>query len=150
MTLNLNANLSSGQFAAQNASQDAILRKAGDQPKDAQKVDRKKIHELAQQFESVFMEIVMKSMRSTVNKSELMDGGNAEEIYSSMLDGEYAKSMAATGPSGLAHNIERQLLENMGIKQEVSRISKEVMGRVNYSSQTLHQDAKQARIKGKG
>ena len=59
------------------------------------------------------MEIVLRSMRKTINKSKLIDGGNAEEIYRSMLDGEYAKIMAQRGTSGLATAIEKQLLNNL-------------------------------------
>ena len=59
------------------------------------------------------MEIVLRSMRKTINKSKFIDGGNAEEIYRSMLDGEYAKIMAQRGTSGLASAIEKQLLQNL-------------------------------------
>lgn len=57
--------------------------------------DRTTIKQAAEDFESLFLNIVLKSMRDTVQKSGLIDGGNAEEIYSSMLDDEYAKMMAA-------------------------------------------------------
>jgi len=147
--MDLGANLSVGQSAAENVRQDSLLR-AADQTHHGKKVDRKKIRELSQQFESVFMEIVLKSMRSTINKSDFIDGGNAEDIYKGMLDSEYAKVMSSEGASGLANDIERQLLENMGIKQDVSRITKEIQGRVNYSAQALRPELKQATMKSKG
>lgn len=68
------------------------------------------IRKVAQDFESLFMEIVLKSMRGTVSKSGLVDGGNGEDIFRSMLDSEYAKSMASQGTSGLADSIANQMM----------------------------------------
>lgn len=78
--------------------------------------DIAKVKQLAKDFESVFLEQMFKTMRSSVQKSGLIDGGNAEEIYTSMLDSEYAKQMSQQGQSGLADMIERQLLQSMGVK----------------------------------
>lgn len=75
-----------------------------------------KVKKVAEDFESVFLEQMLKSMRSSVQKSGLIDGGNAEQIYVGMLDSEYAKSMAHQRTSGIADMIERQLLESMGVK----------------------------------
>ena len=68
------------------------------------------IKKLSQEFESVFLGIVLKSMRDTVPKSELIDGGNGEAVFRSMLDTEYAKAMAKQGSAGLSEMIEKQLL----------------------------------------
>ncbi len=73
-------------------------------------MDRQQIRKVAEEFESLFLEIVLKSMRSTVPKSGMMDGGNGEDVFRSMLDTEYAKSMAANRSSGIAESIENQLL----------------------------------------
>ncbi len=82
--------------------------------------DIAKVRELAKDFESIFLEQMFKSMRSSVQKSGLIDGGNAEEIYTSMLDSEYAKQMSGHMRGGLSEMIERQLLQTMGVKSEVS------------------------------
>jgi flagellar protein FlgJ len=82
--------------------------------------DIKKVKELAKDFESIFLEQMLRTMRSSIQKSGLVDGGNAEEIYRSMLDSEYAKLMAGEGGAGLAQMIERQLLQTMGVKSEAS------------------------------
>lgn len=76
--------------------------------------DTGKIKKVAEEFESVFLEIVLRSMRNTVDSSGLMSGGNAGEIYQSMLDGEYSKMMSGTHEVGLADSIEKQLLQIMG------------------------------------
>lgn len=72
------------------------------------------IKKLSDEFESVFLEIVLKSMRETVDKSELTDGGNGEQIFQSMLDSEYSKSLAGQRMTGLAASIENHLLGLMG------------------------------------
>ena len=80
----------------------------------------KKIKETAKDFESLFLDIVMKSMRQTVKKSGFIDGGNAENIYQSMLDSEYSKSYSDSSNSSLAKSIEDFLLKNMRINEDVS------------------------------
>ena len=72
--------------------------------------DRAAIAKLAEEFESIFTEIVLKSMRETVPDKGLIDGGNGEDVFRSMLDSEYAKSMAVQRRSGIADALERQLL----------------------------------------
>lgn len=84
-------------------------------------MDEAEIRKVAQDFESLFLEIVLKSMRGTVSKSGLVDGGNGEEIFRSMLDGEYAKSMASQGTSGLADSIANQMM-NL-VNQQADKIT---------------------------
>ncbi|MEN9835490.1 MAG: peptidoglycan hydrolase FlgJ, partial [Pseudomonadota bacterium] len=74
------------------ANHDKIL---GDLRSKVNDRDRATIKKAAEDFESLFLNIVLKSMRDTVQKSGLIDGGNAEDIYKSLLDDEYAKMMAA-------------------------------------------------------
>ena len=68
----------------------------------------------AQDFESLFLDMVLKSMRETVQKSGFMDGGNSEEIYRSLLDSEYAKIMAANNGTGLSESIVKQFAKKVG------------------------------------
>jgi Rod binding domain-containing protein len=61
-------------------------------------------------FESIFVKMMLKEMRATVDKSDdLMNGGWAEDIFQDMLDDEYSKSMADTANFGLADQLYRQL-----------------------------------------
>lgn len=99
--------------------------------------EREKIAEVSRDFESIFMEIVLRSMRKTINKSKLIDGGNAEEIYSSMLDSEYSKIMANRGTSGLASSIEKQLLEAMASKSGKSELNSIKEGIRQYSGKKI-------------
>ena len=89
---------------------DPFAEKAGPGPRD----DKAAIKSLSNEFESLFLGIVLKAMRDTVPKDSLIQGGNAEDIYKSMLDTEYTKQMAAQRHTGIADNIERFLLEASG------------------------------------
>jgi flagellar protein FlgJ len=112
--------------------------------------DFAKIKQLSKDFEAVFLEQMLRTMRSSVQKSGLIDGGNAEEIYRSMLDGEYAKIMAGQGTSGLSQMIERQLLQTMGVKSEASEIAAKNNARSAYQkagAATLQPEQKEVKIK---
>jgi Rod binding domain-containing protein len=97
--------------------------------------DAAKIKKLASEFESVFMEQMLKSMRQSVQKGGLIDGGNAEEIYQSMLDGEYSKSMSLGGKNSISGMIELQLLEGLtGSRAEAQKIVDQTSGLASYKS----------------
>lgn len=76
---------------------------------DSKEISR--FRDAAQEFESMFLNLVIGSMRQTVVKGGLIDGGNAEEIYQSMLDMEYSKALAEQRMTGLAEALERQLID---------------------------------------
>lgn len=71
--------------------------------------EKKDLVKVAQEFEAVFLDTVLKSMRQSVEKSGFMDGGHAEGMYQSMLDTEYAKIMSQTNVAGLHKHIVKQL-----------------------------------------
>ena len=58
---------------------------------DKQRQQAKKV---SQDFEALFVGMMMKSMRATVGKDKLTGGGHGDEIYLSMLDQEYAAAAA--------------------------------------------------------
>lgn len=67
-------------------------------------------------FESLFINQMLKSMRSTVMKSDLLDGGSGEKMYMDMFDMEISKSMAASGGIGIASMMMKQLAKEQGGK----------------------------------
>jgi Rod binding domain-containing protein len=80
--------------------------------KGAADADRKaEIRKVAIEFQSLFVEMMLKSMRETVKQDKLTGGGHGEEVYSSLLDREYATAISRQGNLGLAEMIERQLLD---------------------------------------
>lgn len=84
--------------------------------------DVARVKQSAQEFEAIFLEMMLKTMRDSIEKSGLIDGGNAEKMYQSMLDSEYAKQMAAQSMTGIAGNIEQQLLSSMGVKTDAAAL----------------------------
>jgi flagellar protein FlgJ len=86
------------------------------------------IRKAAQEVQSIFVEMMLKSMRDTVGQDKLTGGGHGEEVYSSLLDREYASAVSRRGGLGLAEMIERQLLAQEGGSTKV------IKGSVGISS----------------
>jgi Rod binding domain-containing protein len=59
------------------------------------------MRETAQQFEALFLQQMMKSMRATIDKSEISES-NSVETFENMFDKEVALKMAKRGDTGLA------------------------------------------------
>lgn len=53
---------------------------------------------VAKDFETLFMDLVVKGMRQTAKAEE---GSNANDIYTGMLDGEYARAMTGAQDFGV-------------------------------------------------
>jgi flagellar protein FlgJ len=97
---------SSQQLVAGGASLDGLRASANKDPKGA-------IKEVAKQFEALFMQELMKSMRATTMKDDML-ASNGGEMMTGMLDQQYATSMTGQ-PGGLADAIARQLERQMGV-----------------------------------
>lgn len=76
----------------------------------AQQDEQGALREVAQQFESMFMHMVLKAMRDSVQRSDLMNS-SAMETYESMLDQELAVHLAQAGGFGLANVIVEQMTQ---------------------------------------
>lgn len=74
---------------------------------DRQRLQARKV---SQDFEALFVGMMLKSMRSTVPEDKLTGGGHGEEIYRSMLDQEYAAAAAKRGGMGLAKQVEKEII----------------------------------------
>jgi flagellar protein FlgJ len=68
------------------------------------------LRKTARQLEGVFVEQLLKSMRSTVSHEGILDGGAGEELFTSMLDQHVAGLMPAQWQRGLASAIARDLV----------------------------------------
>ena len=74
------------------------------------------VKEAARQFESLFMQQLLKSMRSTTMASGMLDN-SASELGTELLDTQYAQRLAGQ-PGGLADLIARQLARQMGLRAD--------------------------------
>jgi flagellar protein FlgJ len=97
---------STRSLAADARSIDTLKLKAGADPKGA-------IREAAKQFESLFMQELMKSMRQSTLSSGLLDN-EGSKLGTEMLDTQFAGQMSGL-PGGLADVIARQLERQMGV-----------------------------------
>ncbi len=71
----------------------------------------------AQQFEALFLQQVMKSMRDTVPQDGLLNS-DSSRFYTSLLDQQLAQNLASSGKGiGFARLIEQQLGKNLGASQ---------------------------------
>lgn len=75
--------------------------------KDIKKED---ILKVSREFESIFINLLFKSMRKTVQKSDWLNGGLKEEIFNDMLDYEYSRMIAHSGGIGLGDMVYRFLI----------------------------------------
>ncbi len=72
-------------------------------------VQSNKPQSVARQFEAMIVSIMLKSMRSSVMKSELVPESTAEKMYADLLDKEYASLLANHASFGLSDLILREL-----------------------------------------
>jgi flagellar protein FlgJ len=72
------------------------------------------IRETARQFESLFMQEVIKSMRASTLASGMLDN-SATQLGTDMLDTQFAGKMSGL-PGGLSDAITRQLQRQMGVQ----------------------------------
>ncbi|GHT93880.1 flagellar rod assembly protein/muramidase FlgJ [Betaproteobacteria bacterium] len=66
----------------------------------------------AQEFEALFLQMMLKSMRQTTDQDSFMES-DASRFYTSMLDEQIAKDISRTGSIGLAKVLEEQLSRRM-------------------------------------
>lgn len=94
----------SGSLASDARSLDALKTGAARDPKAS-------IRQAASQFEALFMQMVMKSMRDAVPKSGMLEG-TGSDMFQSMLDTQFAQGLTGK-PGGLGELIAKQLMRNM-------------------------------------
>lgn len=76
--------------------------------KGAREKDPEAIKQVAKQFESMFVQMMLKSMRDTLPENELF-GSNAERMYQDMYDKQLSLQISNGRGIGLSSVIERQL-----------------------------------------
>jgi len=79
----------------------------------AEKDPSQAIKQVSTQFEALFLQMVLKSMREATPKSGMLDS-NEQQTYTSMLDEQLAQKMASGG-TGLGAVIARQLSRNLPV-----------------------------------
>lgn len=73
----------------------------------------KNLKEATEDFEAVFIKILLDAQDKTIDREgSMFYGGNGEDIFRSMLNDERSKSMSKSGEFGLAKLMYEQLSKN--------------------------------------
>ena len=87
------------------------LRRGLDNPDETQ------LRAVAEEFETVFVGLMLKSMRAATPGDDLF-GGNAMEQYEELHDQQLAMSIGSQGGLGIADMVEQELRRNAGFEAE--------------------------------
>ncbi|HTA77653.1 MAG TPA: rod-binding protein [bacterium] len=67
------------------------------------------LKQVSQNFESIFIQMMLKEMRNSVEKSSLFGNSQATQFFESMKDEEMSKQLSTSGGIGLGNVIYQQL-----------------------------------------
>lgn len=70
-----------------------------------------RLQRVTQEFEALLVEQMVREMRRTVPKSELIDQQPGHELFDEMLDGEYVRLITRNGGIGLAKFMAKMMSE---------------------------------------
>ncbi|MEK7773970.1 MAG: peptidoglycan DD-metalloendopeptidase family protein [Deltaproteobacteria bacterium] len=88
------------------------------------------------EFEALFINQMLKTMRESIEKTSLFHGGNGEETYASMFDMELSRALASAGGIGLEKTFMKQFLKEYGIGPEKGLNAPHGPGEVTDPGQT--------------
>ena len=77
------------------------------------KTDDAKLRQSSNEFEAIFIQQMLKTMRKTSLESDFIKKSEGEKIFRSMLDEQYAILSAKSGRLGLGEMIYQQLKSNL-------------------------------------
>jgi peptidoglycan hydrolase FlgJ len=80
---------------------------------DKSRPDGQELERACHQFESLFVKYMLQSMRQTIPENELFGGGQAEKIYTEMLDDQVAQSISEKRGMGLAAMMYAQMASSV-------------------------------------
>ncbi|MEK9554218.1 MAG: rod-binding protein [Gammaproteobacteria bacterium] len=75
--------------------------------------DNEAIEQTAQQFEAMFIQMVMKSMRATIPEGGLLDS-NQTKTFEQLLDQQFAMAMSDRRSTGISQMIEQFIRRSTG------------------------------------
>ena len=93
------------------------MRPSGTKTSGASDENNRQAREACAEFEALFINMMLKELRATVNKSGFMDGGKAEELYTGLMDTQISRDLADQGGIGLAEMLYRQMAEKNEARQ---------------------------------
>ena len=101
--------------AVDTANQKPQINELADEAKQAK---IQKFKKACQQFESLFVYYMLKTMRSASEKSSLLDSGMGNEIFTQMFDESISDKISESSPFGLGDMLMRQYAKQAGISED--------------------------------
>ena len=86
------------------------------EPKKSDKPEEVELKKACRDFESIFINFMLKSMRKTVTEGGLIKKGQGEKIYRDMMDMELSSQLSKGEGFGLSESLFRQLKRDMNKK----------------------------------
>jgi flagellar protein FlgJ len=80
-------------------------------PQGHPKIDEEKLKKACIDFESLFINRMLESMRKTVPESEFLGKGPEKEVFQSLFDEELSRSLARGGGMGLGNMMYEQMMK---------------------------------------
>lgn len=84
---------------------------AASRPKNSTAPVENSAYEAAKAFEGYFLAQVLQNMFAGISADGPFGGGPSEELFRSLLNDEYAKTMARSGGVGIADAVYREILK---------------------------------------
>lgn len=82
------------------------------------KRDEKELKKACQEFEGIFLDMMYKQMKATVQKSNLIPSDVGSEIFNSMLDEKYMSEASKNGSFGLAEILYKQFTRSFKVEKK--------------------------------
>lgn len=103
------------------------------------KPEKQKLYDVALEFESLFIQIMLNSMRKTLNKeNDFLYGGFKQDIFEDMLYDEYSKLIAKNAKFGIAKEIYRQLESFVGENDKIIELQEKIQNQKKYLEELDH------------
>lgn len=101
--LRINGNLQGSVFGQKLKSDKSEIESFAPKFKEfLEEKDTESLKKVATQFEELFVNLILKTMRSGIQKTDLTDSSYQKDIFDGMLDETYSKEIAKTGGLGIA------------------------------------------------
>jgi Rod binding domain-containing protein len=100
-----------------------------------------KAEEGLRDFQGLMVGIMLTSMRSTVQKNEMFNGGQGEEIFEGMLDQEYSKQLSSTDMMGMDKSLRKAFnlpLNDSYDWKQVEKLSDTTLQNIDQQLSTVH------------
>ena len=95
----------------------------------------KQLKSVCTQFESLFIEMLMRQMRDSVPKSGFLDGGNAEQLFKGMQDEQLAQEISRRGAFKVGDILFQQMKSNISVPK--GRALEEYEKQINIQAQRI-------------